>query len=236
MNYLKSLFERAKNVGVSTIDYMANGIKGIAGSIKGTIAKSIVKELGPDVINAGADFVSSKLTSAVTDGIKEYSPLKMLSAFLNSKPSVNTMETQFSDLLKNARTQLDGFAAEENDPLTQSGIHIASRFLDGIDKLKDDCFKLQKKKMAEFKREGLEAIKLVQPQLEKALTKCFTDVFLTPFINFFKELLLVLFSVDKTARLASPVKPQPEKAETAKAEDVNDNDYEQPSAPAYASM
>lgn len=224
MDYLNSLFERAKST-------LMSGVYNTTKSFKQKIGKFVVNEFGPDVINAGAELLESKATETVKNIIEEYSPLKMLDSFLKSPSPINmtSLHEQFNELIKEAQAKLNEFSEQHPDPLSQSGVKNAHKLLKKLQHVQQEFFKLQNKNAKQFKQMGEEAIKQMQPILEEQLTKQFATLILMPFLTFFKDLLLSLFKPQTTKQNnASPqsVADELQNNNETNEEEVNDNEWQ----------
>ncbi len=235
MDYLKSLFERAKNT-------LMSGVYNTTKSFKQKIGKFVVNEFGPDVINAGAELLETKATEAVKQIVEEYSPLKIINSFLKSPSPTNlaSLNEQFTELLKEAEAKLNEYAAQHPDPLSQSGIINGRKLLKKLQQVQHEFFKLHNKSAKQFKQMGEETIKQMQPILEEELTKHFAALILIPFINFFKDILLSLFQPQQnTAKNSTDTKASA--FEQNNSSPVNNKEQschyeEEPHAPSCASL
>lgn len=191
IDYIKGLFSNAKNV-------VMDSVKNVMSSAKKKLARSIINEFGPDVIDVTADMIKEKGTQYAQEAGKEIigSPVKIMKSFIDTlaPKNIEPLEQKFEESIEEARRRFNAYADQLESPLAKECADTVSNLFNIMNNFKNDAFKYTKKSLASVHREGARALRNIQPELERWFTKTIIQDFLAPLLNFFATLLKSLFS------------------------------------------
>ncbi len=221
MEYLTNLFNNAKNAVISTANSFIN-------KAKASLAQTVVDQFGDEIIDAGKVFVTNKLNDAFDDTVKElnFSTISQRLAEESVK-GMKVLEEQFHGLLDTAETGLNDVERDDNNPLMNGAVRLASSLLSKGKTFSKELSKLTEDHILEFRRDIQRAI----PDLERNLSDSFVNLFIRPILNFLGDLLRSLFKPQQQQMINTSV---PNTNATgiasqglAPALDANNDDFEE---------